>query len=127
VRWHISHPMGNRFSHPSHQVILYNGVHFCTACGATAVNKLIILYVPCITLWHGLQNYNLRVLEAGKAPQGFPGWPSKHLHDAHTSVVQGVQKQIDSLAASYMEVMNNDLSSYRSSRSSHVGFASRSD
>ena len=56
-----------------------------------------------------------------------------------TSVVYDVQKQIDSLAASYRdqqndfssdssdEQINSELSSYRSSQSSHVGSDSVSD
>lgn len=35
---HISHPVGTRFTHPIHQVIVYGGVYFCIACGATTVN-----------------------------------------------------------------------------------------
>jgi len=101
---HISYPVLNIFPHPTHHVILYSGFYFCAACGATAVNKLIKLYGPwCIPLRRGPLNYNLKAYKAGKAPQGFPGWPYMHLHGAHTSVAEGVRRQIDSLAASYEE------------------------
>ena len=79
------------------------------------------------------------LIEGCQSTQGFPGWPFKRLHDAHTSVVIDVQKQIDSLAASYREqqdeisagssdeLINSELSSYHSSQSSHVGSDSGSD
>ena len=130
---HVSFPVANRSTHPTHNLICYGGVYFCLACGATAVNKLVKLFTPCMPLRHGLFNFNLRAYRAGKAPQGFPGWPCKHLHDAHTSIASGIQKKIDSPAESYgeqqadlssnsdEEVINSDLSSYHSSRSSHVG------
>lgn len=36
---HISYPAGDRFTHPTHRVVLHGGVHSCTVCGASAVNK----------------------------------------------------------------------------------------
>lgn len=82
----------------------------------------------------------MKAYKAGKAPHGFPGWPSKHVQDAHTSVVSGIQRKIDSLTASYKEqqselssdssgaeVINSALSSYHSSQPSHIGTNSGSD
>ena len=33
---HISYPGGNKFTHITHTVVIYGGVFFCKACGATA-------------------------------------------------------------------------------------------
>ena len=33
---HISYPTGNIFTHPTHNVTIYDGVFVSTACGATA-------------------------------------------------------------------------------------------
>ena len=78
---HVSYPVGNRFTHPAHSILLDGGVFMCTACGATAVNKLIKLHDPCFPHRYGPPNYNLRAYKAGRARAGFPLWPYKHIHE----------------------------------------------
>jgi len=62
---HISYPVGNRFTHPTHSIVLHVGVFFCTACGATAKNKLVKVFDPCIPCRHG-RNYNLKAYKNRK-------------------------------------------------------------
>ena len=88
---------------------------------------------------HGAHGKFGDIYESTKHVERFPGWPYKHLHDAHTSIVSGIQKKIDSLAESYEkqqadlssnsdeDVINSDLSFYHSSRCSHVGSNSGAD
>lgn len=75
---HISYTVGNIFTQPTHTVTLYGGVYFCTARGATAVNKLIKFFDPCVPHRYGPLNFSPQASEAGKAPQGFPNRPYKH-------------------------------------------------
>ena len=53
----ISYPVGNRFFHPTHSIVLYGGVFIFTACGANAVTKLAIVraLLPTKTWVHKLQ------------------------------------------------------------------------
>ena len=92
---HVSYPVGNRFTHPTHSIALYGGVFMCTACGATAVNKLIKLHDPCFPHRYGPPNYNLRAYKAGRAPAGVPLWPYKHIHEYTTSLRHTVQAKVD--------------------------------
>jgi len=55
-----SYPVGNTFTHSTHQVIPCGGVYFCTAGCATAVNKVIKLCDPHIPVRHGILSYNLK-------------------------------------------------------------------
>ena len=70
----------------------------------------LVLFAACLPSRHGPLNYDLEAYVAGKAPQGFPGWPFTQMRTAHTSVISKVQKQIDLLAASYGE-QQGELSS----------------
>lgn len=40
---YVSLAVGNLHTHPSHQIVVYGGVLFCTTCGSSAVNKVIEL------------------------------------------------------------------------------------
>ena len=92
---HISYPVGNRSTHPTHSIVLYGGVFMCTACGATAVNKLIKLYDPCFPHRYGPLPFNLRAYKAGRAPAGFPLWPYKQIHEYTTSLRHTVQAKVN--------------------------------
>lgn len=72
----------------------------CTACDATAVNKLVKLYDPCEPSRYGKPNYNLRAYKAGKAPAGFPLRPYKQVHDCKTTLLHTIQSKVDKLACS---------------------------
>ena len=103
--------------------ILYGGVYFCSACGATAVNKLIEVSDPCIPLRHGHTNYNLKAFEAGKATQGFSGWPFKHIHACTPSVVSTIQRQVDVIADSFRD-QEEDISAASTEDEICSGFSS---
>lgn len=46
---------------------------------------------------HGYTNYNLRAYKAGKATQGFPQWPYKHIHACETTILHTIQSNVDLL------------------------------
>lgn len=98
----ISYHVGNRFTHPTHSVVLYGGVFFYTACGATAVNKLVKLFDPCLPLRYG-NNYNLKAYKAGKALQGLPSWPYKHTATCSTTLLSSIRESVDCLAVAQRE------------------------
>jgi len=101
---HISYPVGNLFTHVTHSVVIYGGVFFCTACGATAKNKLVKLDRPCMPVRHGT-NYNLTAYKFGRAPAGFPGWPYKHVTSCLANVRGTIQAAVDQLAVAQREQM----------------------
>jgi len=93
---HISYPVGNRFTQPTQSVVLNGGVFFCTACGATAKNKLVKLFEPCFPCRHE-PNYNLKAYKKGRAPAWFPTWPYKHITTCQTIVLSSVRASVDRL------------------------------
>jgi len=74
-------------------------VFSCIACGATAVNKVIKMFDPCIPLRHGNTNHNLKAYKAGKAPLGFPLWHYNHIHACQTTGMNTIQTKVDNLVA----------------------------
>ena len=69
-------PIGNSFTHPTHQLKLYGGVYLCITCGCLARKKIgnlsSICRLPTVAGKRNLNNYI-----QGKAPTNCSGWPLK--------------------------------------------------
>ena len=69
-------PIGNSFTHPTHQLKLYGGVYLCINCGCLARKKIGHLSSTCrLPTIAGKRNLNNYI--NGRAPTNCSGWPFK--------------------------------------------------
>ena len=84
--------LGNRSSHPTHQIFHFKGLIFCNKCGYRGPQKLVGLFRPCKPpSQQGKQN--LKDLAAGRLPYGLSQWPAAEFNTPQdvlvASLVQG--------------------------------------
>jgi len=99
--------IGNVYSHPSHPIAVYKGLHICVKCGFLGNAKMHKLSEPCLgekSSRYGIRN--LKALQRGDLPSQISSWPEDNSHFLmlrayqqrelqEQQVLENIQSQLD--------------------------------
>jgi len=101
-----SFAIGNLHTHPSHNVVIYGGVLFCTKCGCTGVNKAEDLVSNCKNILKPADIYgqnNIKRYKKGKSPAGFPNWPYDKFLVSDRTIIKSINSAVVNMRAKMLQ------------------------
>jgi len=122
----MSYPIGNLHTHPSHNIVLYEGVLFYVECGCTGVNKAMNLGYSCKNVLETDELYgqnNIKRYKKGKSLAGFPGWPFDKAKVFDQTVLRTVRCAVACLRNTELQRIEPDLESQSDSEVSIISGA----